>query len=339
MVIEDQLIAVQITRRNQKHYQDLGYKDAQIDDIINIKHQHLSTGSKVKVDVKCDYCGKIVKVAYRDYVRYEYDKYSCARCRQKKTSEYNLSQRQNDLYNKAIDMCKAFGYELLTPKEYITTTESRVRYKCSKHGECETKVYTLILGHGCTHCSHEENATKARKSPDEVYDEFLQYGGVLLNKNEYIGWNYKNLQVVCKECGETFTTSYSSFMIRDGQRCPKCSSNISRGENEIRRILEQRGIEFTMQHRFEDCRTTIPLPFDFYLPQYNTCIEYDGEGHYLPIPRGGISDEEASNVLDGIKHRDIIKSTYCKDHNIDLIRIPYWEFANIEEILNTNLIT
>lgn len=74
------------------------------------------------------------------------------------------------------------------------------------------------------------------------------------------------------------------------------------------------------------------MPFDFYLPDYNTCIEYDGELHYKAVDYFG-GDDALSNT----KCRDEIKTQYCKENNIKLIRIPYWEFDNIEEILNREL--
>ena len=74
------------------------------------------------------------------------------------------------------------------------------------------------------------------------------------------------------------------------------------------------------------------MPFDFYLPDYNTCIEYDGELHYKAVDYFGGDD-----ALGNTKCRDEIKTQYCKENNIKLIRIPYWEFDNIEEILNREL--
>ena len=43
------------------------------------------------------------------------------------------------------------------------------------------------------------------------------------------------------------------------------------------------------------------------------------------------------DALRNTKCRDEIKTQYCKENNIKLIRIPYWEFDNIEEILNREL--
>ena len=72
--------------------------------------------------------------------------------------------------------------------------------------------------------------------------------------------------------------------------------------------------------------------FDYYLPHMNKCIEFDGQHHYFPVNFNGISDEEAlENYKTVIKH-DKIKDDYCKENNIDLLIIPYYEFKNIETL-------
>lgn len=340
MIIENQKINIEITNRNIGNYKQQGYKDLRAGDVLSISVTELSKWSKVKVDVKCDYCGKIIPVAYRDYVKYKFDKYSCQHCRQKKTSEYNLPQRQESLYTRALDFCNEMGYTLLTKKSDIFNAETRAFYECPRHGVCETKIYTLIDRHECLGCSYERRSARHRKRADDVYNDFKQYGGILLNKEDYSGWNDKNLCVLCANCGESFLTSYCAFMQHGGgQLCPKCTSNISKGEYAVKQYLEVHDIQFYMQFRFYDCRTSVPLPFDFYLPDYNICIEYDGEGHYKAIKRGNISNMQAQELLHSIQHRDIIKNNYCSNNGIKLIRIPYWEFNKIEEILNQELFT
>ena len=339
MIIENQVIEINIAKRNIAFYKKRGYDNIKVGDNLLVGVEDLSRGSKIKVDVECDYCGDIVKVAYKDYVSYKFDKYSCKHCRQKKTSEYNLAQRQDNLYNRALEFCDENGYRLITEKSDIRNSGTRVLYECFKHGIHETKIYTLIDGHGCVDCASESIHEQARKSVDDVYNDFKMYGGVLLNKEGYLGWNYKNLKVVCNECGDVFITSYCAFMQHEGQLCPKCASNISRGEYKIKEYLEEKDIVFYMQFRFDDCRNIIPLPFDFYLPEYNLCIEYDGEGHYKPIKRGAMSDIQAEESLVQIKSRDDIKTNYCKNNNINLLRIPYLDFNSIDNILNKQLFT
>lgn len=70
------------------------------------------------------------------------------------------------------------------------------------------------------------------------------------------------------------------------------------------------------------------LTFDFYLPEHNICIEYDGEQHFKPIKIFG-----GNLYFKQIKYHDKIKTQYCKTNNIELIRIPYTKFKNIKQIL------
>ena len=67
--------------------------------------------------------------------------------------------------------------------------------------------------------------------------------------------------------------------------------------------------------------------FDFYLTQYNTCIEYDGISHFIANPYGGWRTEQS--VKDQ-QIKDMIKNEWCKNNNIHLIRIPYTYLLNIE---------
>jgi hypothetical protein len=113
-----------------------------------------------------------------------------------------------------------------------------------------------------------------------------------------------------------------------GKGCPHCQE--SHGERCIRQWLEQKNMQYTCQKTFSDCRNQKPLPFDFYLPAYNACIEYDGEQHFRPVDFfGGAENFERR------KHNDLIKTKYCEDNNIRLLRIPYYK--NIEEELESFL--
>lgn len=77
--------------------------------------------------------------------------------------------------------------------------------------------------------------------------------------------------------------------------------------------------------------------FDFYLPQYNLFIEYDGEQHYKPVKYYNQSDEEVEKNFKKTQEHDKIKNLYCEENNINLLRIPYWEKENIETIINSCL--
>jgi len=54
------------------------------------------------------------------------------------------------------------------------------------------------------------------------------------------------------------------------------------------------------------------LKFDFYLPVFNMCIEFDGEQHYRPHR----DNDKFNHSM--ISLRDQIKTLYCEANNIKL---------------------
>ena len=117
-----------------------------------------------------------------------------------------------------------------------------------------------------------------------------------------------------------------------GVGCPHC--NESKGEKEIVKFLSKYDINYDRQHKFIDCKNIFQLPFDFYIPSMRTCIEFDGEQHFLPLSFFG-----GQVALDRLKVNDKIKSDYCEDNYISLIRIRYDQIEDIYRILWDNLKT
>jgi len=106
----------------------------------------------------------------------------------------------------------------------------------------------------------------------------------------------------------------------------------SKGEKQIRLYLESKKINFTPQYRFDDCKNIRPLPFDFYLPDYNCCIEYQGEQHFVNKKMFG-----GDNRLKYIQNNDKIKKDYCFINNIKILTISYKEYRQIKRILDDYL--
>lgn len=129
-------------------------------------------------------------------------------------------------------------------------------------------------------------------------------------------------------CGHEFKTSLSNLL--NGEKlCPECESKHSKGVWKILRYLDINNIKYEMEKTFSNCKYEKVLPFDFYLPDYNCCIEYDGEQHYRPV--GWYGGEENLKIT---QIRDNIKNEYCKNNNISLLRIKYNEVDKINKILD-----
>ena len=100
----------------------------------------------------------------------------------------------------------------------------------------------------------------------------------------------------------------------------------SRGEIKIEEILTSAGLSFTQEYTFPNLNSASghPLRFDFAV--FDDCgdldflIEYQGIQHYEPKSKfGGIAG------LRKQQYNDMKKREYCRDHNITLIAIPYWD--------------
>ena len=102
----------------------------------------------------------------------------------------------------------------------------------------------------------------------------------------------------------------------------------SSGEKKIKAILDKYNINYETEYSFSNCinpETNKLLRFDFYLPEYNLLIEFDGEQHYKYT--GGWNTREAfrKRVI-----RDVIKNNFVINNHIPLIRIPYWDLDKLD---------
>jgi len=107
----------------------------------------------------------------------------------------------------------------------------------------------------------------------------------------------------------------------------------SKEEQIIESLLKKKGLRYEIEKTFKDCinsKTKCELFFDFYVPYFNLIIEYDGIVHYKPI--------YGEETLEDTQYRDRIKNQFCKNRNINLLRIPYWKIDNIEVILQNHFI-
>ena len=105
----------------------------------------------------------------------------------------------------------------------------------------------------------------------------------------------------------------------------------SSGEKQVSQCLVKMGIKFYNQFRIDECRNKCPLPFDigFYINDQLCLIEYQGQQHYEPVDLFG-----GEQNLRYTQHNDAIKYDYCKEHEIPLLRIPYWEKKNIDKLVS-----
>ncbi|MFA5586885.1 MAG: hypothetical protein WDA02_10280 [Saccharofermentanales bacterium] len=152
---------------------------------------------------------------------------------------------------------------------------------------------------------------------------FIEISKILhCDKYDYSLVDYKNMYTIIKIiCPIHGIFKKSTVKHLNGSGCNKCKQ--TKGEKQVRLFLENNNINYELEKKFKKCKNILPLSFDFYLPLHNTCIEYDGIQHFKPIKIFGGETE-----LKKTKLRDQIKTDYCKNNNIKLIRIKYNEDIN-----------
>lgn len=251
-----------------------------------------------------------------------YGKGGCSQCCIEKRS---LSKRKDEEYFKALTEKAGMIYVGIQRE---LGKRAKILFKCPQHlnkGVQSNSITNMKNMHGkCVYCV-------GRGRIQEDLQQELDSMGADIDIVDYTSYS-ERMTVKCRNCGTVWQTL--GVYLTQGHGCQSCVS--SKFERSIKQYLEKNKISFIPQFKFNDCKDVFPLPFDFYLPDFNTLIEADGEGHYYPIPFNG-SVEDAEKNYQILKRHDNIKNQYCANHKIRLIRIPYWEKNNIEDFINKTL--
>ena len=265
-------------------------------------------GNKIKVFIICRKHG-IFNIRPDHFLR----GHGCKKCSDEKEKYNTLTTKEFIRRSKEIHGNK-YDYSLV---EY-TSIHKNVKIICPIHGVFEQLPNNHLKKLGCSKCSNIKKLTKE----EFIFKSIKTHG----NKYDYSLVDYKNnrkkIKIICKIHG-IFEQSPGSHMINQG--CPKCKR--SKGEENVENFLINKNVSFISQKIFPNCKDKYSLRFDFYLPEYNCCIEFDGKQHYQIIEKFGGEIE----FKDRIK-KDAIKTQFCQKNNIKLYRIKYNE--NINDKLN-----
>lgn len=206
--------------------------------------------------------------------------------------------------------------------DYVDTN-TKVKIICPKHGEFWQKPKNHLRGHGCFKCS---GLYKTRKNIKELFPERASI--IHNNKYDYSKVEYtkanENVCIICPIHGEFWQRPDNHLK---GTGCPKCSE--SRGEREIAKWLDDHGVKYEREKEFDELRGVGGgnLRFDFYLPNDNTCIEFDGEQHKKWV-KELMSEQQFFNL----QENDKIKNGFCVKNGIKLFRISSKDMKKFEVI-------
>lgn len=234
----------------------------------------------------------------------------------------NIIKRTHDKYIKEISLTNP-NIEVL--ENYINSY-TPILHKCKKHNiKWNVQPSSILQGYGCLECGKEKVRIARTKSHEQYVKELEEINPNIVAIEKYNGANIPILHKCLKDGNEWYAQPANTLF---GTGCPLC--NQSKGERKICLWLNKHHITYQTQKSFKDCKDIKPLPFDFYLPNHNIVIEYDGKQHYEPINYFG-----GNKRFEYIVRHDQIKNEYCKNNGISLLRIPY--FKNVEEELNNFL--
>lgn len=273
--------------------------------------------NKTNIKCKCQICGNIWMPRPDQLVRGQ----GCPKC--------GLNQRiktQSKTHSKFIDEMKIINPEIEVVGKYINNHQ-KLQLRCLK---CKTEWNTtpnLLLSHksGCPKCNGHILKTQSQyeKEMIEKHPKIKILGKYVQNKVP--------VEVMCTNCGNIWN-SYPLQAIYKNVGCPRCEKRY-KGEVKISDYLDILNIKYKTQMTYDGLIGVNggKLRYDFYLPKFNLLIEYQGNFHDKSGFVGDFFSDERFNIQ---KEHDKRKREYAKNHNIDLLEIWYWDFDNIEKILD-----
>ena len=191
---------------------------------------------------------------------------------------------------------------------------------CGNYGYVDSTC--LLHGHSYSCGCYQKDRVREALLHDLTGQVFGKLTVMHLAQNK----NSKGTKWTCRcECGRIVDIAATSLV---NGLSNSCGCVCSRGEELVKQVLMDNNILFERQKSFVGCKDKKPLHFDFWLPEYGVCIEFDGIQHYTDVK---CWDREYK--LEDRQRRDAIKTKYCEENDIVLLRIPYWEKDNIESIL------
>lgn len=280
-----------------------------------LTHCTVYVNKRTKVQVQCAKCGHLWYTRPDNLLNGS----ACPKCVTGTTEEFiaKLNEKFPGLY--------------LTDKTSYVNYRTPVTIQCALCGHewKNTPAKLLFYGNRCKYCFGS-----GLKTTEMFTRELSQkYPGKFdLSRVDYKNTDTK-VSVQCTACLAWLSITPAKLLI--GRGCKRCLS--SRGEKKVEEWLRAKGLHFLQEHRFPECRDKKPLPFDFYLPELNVAIEYDGIQHFCNDGQGRNGQRWGSHDLQGVKRRDAIKTAFCEQRGVRLIRISYKSLNHIEKVLEAEL--
>lgn len=288
-------------------------------------------GYKPYIQIKHKYCGSIYTIRTDGFINRCDECSHCCGSYENSFAHY-IEAELNEPLEKYWD----FEKNTVNPYHIWKNSHIKVWIKCTEkdyHGSYETLCYIFKLECRCSYCN--PSGTNPRVHPFDSFG-YKHFDKVMswspdndISPFKVAPGSSKKYKFICETCGYKWSAVLHS--ISKGHWCPQCNS--SKGEKEITKWLRLNNIEFIPQKEFDGLLGLggKNLSYDFYVPDYNLLIEYQGEYH------DGSTTNQTQEDFERQQEHDKRKKEYAKENEIELIEIWYYDFDNIEEILKNKL--
>ena len=245
----------------------------------------------------------------------------------KKYEELKSSRKMGEFYNcdktSVLNHAKKIGYDTKSNKQYKLSEEDKqiilqnYNIKTSVQLAEEFKVSRGMI----TKIWYDNNLIgkeiKSHITGNDLTNKTFGKWTVIEKTNKRASNGGVYWHCIC-ECGNEKNILAQSLLNGQSLSCGE-HSNISKGNSKIIEILNSNNIQHETEKKFNSCKDKRELPFDFYI-ENKYLIEYDGKQHF---DKNSIFDYEYTH------NHDLLKSKWCKENNIPLIRIPYTHYDNL----------
>lgn len=325
--------------KQEERYKYEVEKDGEYEYIRSYRAGDILPNSKVVGDspyiqVKHKYCGNIYETQAAQFIN---AKKRCGKCcgSYENSFAHHIEVELGEPLEKYWD----FKKNIVNPYHISKKTDTvNIWIKCTEvkhHGSYNTNCYIFYSGCRCPYCN--SFASKKVHPLDSFgYHNFDKVQSWHPDNNispfKVAPNSGKKYKFICHECNHKWSIRLAD--VSNGQWCPQCAS--SKGEKEITKWLRLNNIDFIPQKIFNGLLGLGGgnLSYDFYLPEYNLLIEYQGAFH------DGTVTGSYRNLYDFDKQQehDRRKREYARENDIKLLEIWYYDFDNIKDILDKRVL-
>lgn len=212
------------------------------------------------------------------------------------------------------DAKKVHGDNYFYTKVEYKGNRQKVRITCPLHGDFEQVPHVHLRGGGCPKCGQIVRNRKNIKFNEKIFDEINKKFGFEydFSQFEYKGYDVPCI-VICPIHGEF---KQSLHKLKYGHGCQKCGNCRNISENNVLKILKENFENVEYQKKFPWLKNKKQMSLDFFLPDYNTAIEYQGRQHFCESTRFK-SDHE--NTVE----RDLLKIKLCKENGVKIYHLTF----------------